>query len=222
MAKSLILGASSGIGAAFREQYGLDWDAPPREVLDVGNRKAVEGWFANWGPYDQVVYSVGINYLEWIGKLDTTEIDNLTDANYLGFLWVLDVMVKFQHEHPARIVVVGSDAAERPMRTSIAYCASKAALHMAVRVAARELGPKGWRINAVAPGMTDHTGMQEYVDARVMEVRGWTQEQMLAYEEQQAVVPGRIQPIEVAHTIYDTLMGPDHLNGSIIFINGGR
>ena len=35
------------------------------------------------------------------------------------------------------------------------YCASKAALNMIVRVAAREWAPHGIRVNAVGPGVTD-------------------------------------------------------------------
>ena len=35
-----------------------------------------------------------------------------------------------------------------------AYCASKAALSMLVKVAAFEWGPLGIRVNAIAPGVT--------------------------------------------------------------------
>jgi 2,3-dihydro-2,3-dihydroxybenzoate dehydrogenase len=72
-----------------------------------------------------------------------------------------------------RVVVVGSDAAWREMRTSVAYCASKAALHQAVRVIARERASEEFAINVVAPGMTEPTGMQEYVDESVPMIRKW-------------------------------------------------
>lgn len=241
--RGLIVGAGSGIGKGIYESlmnaerpeegYGIQWYRPDHLDLDVSQYQSVNDWFGHhhgWEtdpefieePFDYVVFSAGVNYLEWLGKLDAQKTVEVIDVNLLGFIWVLDALQRTQPNHPTRIVVIGSDAAERPLRTSIGYCASKAGLHQAVRVAARELGPKGWRVNVVAPGMTDETGMQEYVDTRVAEVRGWSREHMLAYEATQEVVPGRMSVQEVAHIAIDTLFGPDHLNGSIITINGGR
>lgn len=39
--------------------------------------------------------------------------------------------------------------------TKTAYCASKSAMNSAVRCLAKELASKGFRINTVAPGVTD-------------------------------------------------------------------
>lgn len=39
----------------------------------------------------------------------------------------------------------------------LAYCLSKAAVIQLTRCAAMELGPKGIRVNAVCPGVIDHT-----------------------------------------------------------------
>lgn len=230
--RGLVIGADSGIGEAFVNRYlegnmkSGDWSMPSKGLLDVADRSSVDEYFmdkaASGQYFDQVVFSAGINYLEWIGKLDPWETQQVIQTNLIGFIWVIDALMKYQPNHPASIVVVGSDAAERPLRTSISYTASKAGLHMAVRSAARELGPMGWRINVVAPGMTGETGMQGYVDKRVMEVRGWTEKRMRNYEASQEVVPGRVGKHEVAKVIFDTLNGPRHLNGSIIMINGGR
>lgn len=227
MSTGIILGASSGIGESTLTHLRLGmqqtwWLSPDKDELDVRDVRAVRSYVRAHAPLDYVVFSVGVNYLEWLGKLTSDDVFNVIDTNLSSFILFLDALVEAQPDHPARVVVVGSDAAERPLRTSIAYCASKAGLHMAVRAAARELGPKGWRLNVVAPGMTDHTGMQRYVDTRVAEVRGWSEEHMRSYEAQQEVVPGRINTNEVAQVILSTLTGPEHLNGSIITINGGR
>jgi hypothetical protein len=45
---------------------------------------------------------------------------------------------------------------------------------------------------------------------------------MLDYEKTQEVVAGRISTWEVSEIIWDVLLGPAHLNGSIVYINGGR
>jgi NAD(P)-dependent dehydrogenase (short-subunit alcohol dehydrogenase family) len=224
--RGLIIGASSGIGAKTLSKLDPnEWEAPTKQELDVASDLSCERYFKDhdlrWTPYTHIIFSAGINYLEWLGRAESYHMQEVVDVNLMGFINVLNE-ITLRQDAPARVVVVGSDAAERPLRTSIAYCASKAGLHMAVRVAARELGPKGWRINCVAPGMTDETGMQRYVDERVQVVRGWTEEGMLKYEDQQTVVPGRISTEEVADVILSTLQGPDHLNGSIITLNGGR
>jgi NAD(P)-dependent dehydrogenase (short-subunit alcohol dehydrogenase family) len=108
------------------------------------------------------------------------------------------------------------------MRTSAIYCASKAALEMAVRVASRELAPLGWRVNAVAPGKVADTPMTSYVDQRVMEIRGWTEEQASEYERQSSPLGRMVTKEEVADVILNVLNGPQAQTGEIIAVNGGR
>lgn len=74
----------------------------------------------------------------------------------------------------ASVVVIGSNLARRGLADHVIYSASKAGLEGAVRSLARELGPRGIRINAVSPGvvrtdMTAHMGEDGY-DAYAREV----------------------------------------------------
>ena len=108
------------------------------------------------------------------------------------------------------------------MRTSAIYCASKAALEMAVRVASREYAPAGWRINAVAPGKVEHTPMTDYVDHRVMELRGWTMEEADDYELASTPLGRKVTKEEVAQVIEQVLFGPKAQTGEIVAVNGGR
>ena len=227
-----VIGGTSGIGEATAKWLsdegadvavtGEDCDVRSLSHLEASRRNLEGGLDSLSG----IVFCAGSNHLEWIGASADSGVGIRTvlDTNLLGFINVLEVVAAqpLRDERPLSVVAVSSDAARRPMRTSIAYCASKAGLDMAVKVAARELGPFGWRINAVSPGMTDETGMQEYVDEMVPLVRGWDAAKTMAYERSQEVIPGRVHKDEVAELISQTLFGPEHLNGAIIEINGGR
>jgi NAD(P)-dependent dehydrogenase (short-subunit alcohol dehydrogenase family) len=63
---------------------------------------------------------------------------------------------------PARVVNVGSiDGLRAPPMPTYAYSASKAGLHHLTRVLARELGPRGITVNAIAPGPFESKMMAE-------------------------------------------------------------
>jgi NAD(P)-dependent dehydrogenase (short-subunit alcohol dehydrogenase family) len=59
------------------------------------------------------------------------------------------------------IVNVSSISAFRPSLDLVHYSAAKAALEMLTRSSAVELGPKGIRVNAVAPGVVWREGIEE-------------------------------------------------------------
>jgi NAD(P)-dependent dehydrogenase (short-subunit alcohol dehydrogenase family) len=63
---------------------------------------------------------------------------------------------------PARVVNVGSiDGLRVPPLPTYAYSASKAGLHHLTRVLAKELGPRGITVNAIAPGPFESKMMAE-------------------------------------------------------------
>ncbi len=59
------------------------------------------------------------------------------------------------------IVVVGSIEGLRPTPTHTPYAVAKAALHHLTAAAASELGPRGIRVVAVAPGLVARDGLEE-------------------------------------------------------------
>lgn len=61
------------------------------------------------------------------------------------------------------IVFISSTSAKIPMEGLGHYSAGKAALEMMIRVAASELGPRGIRVNAVRPGLTEAATTQGYI-----------------------------------------------------------
>lgn len=219
-----VIGGTSGIGAAVASllEERLENPSATGKDVDVTFPEELAHYQRRCGPWDGVVFSAGTNQLSWIRDITQSERRAIMETNYGGFVNLLKVLLQDSRQRPIPIVAVSSDAGRRPMRTSLAYCASKAALNMAVQCAARELGPKGWRINAIAPGMTDRTEMTAYIDRQVPAIRGWTPQQAREYEKSQQPLGRRGTPEEMALMIFDMLYAPNYLNGAIIEVNGGR
>lgn len=223
----LVLGANEGnIGEAVFKRLA----APPTvfdavyayggDQVDATNERQLRDIVAATGATD-VVFSVGINKLDWIHKAQRVDFSEVMEVNVWSFINLIQALDIYGSK-PCNVVAVTSDAAWRPMRTSIAYCASKAALEMAVRVASREYAPIGWRINAVAPGKVADTPMTKYVDEAVLALRGWTVEAAEAYELQSTPLGRKATKEEVAQVIEAVLLGPAAQTGEIIAVNGGR
>ncbi len=222
-----VLGGTSGIGEA---AFVRLWAQPPSvfdeataygyEDFNVIYRTPIRAQLKHFKPTD-VVYSVGINKLDWINEIRVSDFNEVMMTNVYGLLNLIQVLDE-EGCGPVNIVAVSSDAAWRPMRTSAVYCASKAALEMVIRVASREYAPKGWRINGVAPGKVEDTPMTEYVDVRVLELRGWTPEFAEQYEVGSTPLGRKVTKEEVAAVIEAVLLGPAAQTGEIIAVNGGR
>jgi NAD(P)-dependent dehydrogenase (short-subunit alcohol dehydrogenase family) len=190
------------------------------EHFDVAYRTPMVDAVETLRPTD-IIYSVGINKLDWIPEIRQLDFMSVMKTNVWGFLNLLQALDLAGVEE-ANVVAITSDAAWRPMRTSAVYCASKAALEMAIRVASREYASNGWRINGVAPGKVEDTAMTEYVDKRVLDLRGWTVEAAEAYEVASTPLGRKVTKLEVAEVVAATLFGPKAQTGEIIAVNGGR
>lgn len=221
--RTWVVGGTSGIGkacATVLRSAGHVVAATGSEV-DVREARILGTYARERGPFDALVYSAGINYLEWCEDLDIEEATNVYNVNVLGLIRVLHAMAEGDC-FPERCVVIGSDAAWKPLRTSVAYNASKAALHAAVQCIARESASEDFAINVVAPGLTESTGMTEYVRLRTQKIRGWTLDALDEYMVGQIPLGRPAQPVEIAYVVRDVLESSTYLNGAIIPVNGGR
>jgi NAD(P)-dependent dehydrogenase (short-subunit alcohol dehydrogenase family) len=223
--KAWVVGGTSGIGeATVIALRNLGWTSLATGPLDcdVRNYPQLEGFVKQQGPFGAVVYSAGVNKLQWIKDLKVEDMGNLFEVNVFGLQNVFRALLNSQEDYPTRICVVTSDAAVRPMRGSLNYCASKAAMEMMVKVAARELAHLDWRVNAVAPGMTAPTNMQTQLDREIPKFRGWTEEEAFEYEFKANPLLRRAHTTEVADMISQVLQMPDYVTGATFTINGGR
>ena len=108
-------------------------------------------------------------------------IENETSASFLevlrtnmvgGFMVTQQAVTRFFLKQETRgvVVFVGSNTSVRAIRNRVAYCASKGGIDAMVRALALDLGPRGIRVNTVAPGYI-HTERWETLDPKIVERR---------------------------------------------------
>lgn len=171
MRRMFISGGHGGLARAVVECFaasGWEADAPPRAVLDVGDRSAVHRWFDGRAAYNLAVCAAGITRDRLFLKQTEEEWNEVVSVNVTGAAWcarcAAAAMVREKRE--GQVVMVGSYAALHPEPSQAAYAASKAALEGLVKSLAREWGSEGIRVNLVLPGfmLTEMTaGLQERV-----------------------------------------------------------
>lgn len=166
---ALVTGGARGIGRAIVEDLARDHDVAftwaTSRPDDHPDRLAIQADLTEDGAPDRVVAAV----MERFGRLDvivnnagavvstpkdvadTAPHRHVMDVNYLAPVALLTEALPHL-ERGAAVVSISSINAVLPPRDAATYGASKAALNLWTRAMAKELGPQGIRVNAVAPG----------------------------------------------------------------------
>lgn len=170
------------------------------------------------GPIDKVINNWGINHLSWIGE--TPEYDQeIFKFNVMSPYWTINALVA--NNQVCRVVNIASATYRIPQRCTTLYCASKAALVQMTKVMARELAPKGWVINAIAPGLIEDTRMSELTNEQVMDLRGWGPATIDNYARKLIPMDRYTNRKEVADAIWKIFELPSYINGTVIDMMGG-
>jgi 3-oxoacyl-[acyl-carrier protein] reductase len=118
-------------------------------------RQLVRDVVAAWDRLDIVVNNAGIWDEDVAGRGDLAVWDRTYAINQRGAFLVTDAAVPHLERHGGSIVFVSSTAGQRGEARHSAYAASKGALISYTKSLAAELGPRGIRVNAVAPGWVE-------------------------------------------------------------------
>ena len=119
-------------------------------------REAVLGVKRSSGRIDALVNNAGVEYNELIGMIDDEHLTHMLDVNVRGPINMIQAVSRIMgRQGGGSIVNIASRVGESGNAGQLAYSATKGAVIALTKSAAKELGSKGIRVNAVSPGLTD-------------------------------------------------------------------
>ena len=236
---ALVTGASKGIGAGIATHLGAEGAAvvvnyssskegAERVVKQIteGGGKAVAiqgdvGKLADierlmtetkktFGRLDILVNNAGVYERKAVGEITEDFFHRIFDLNVLGLILTTQEALKLMGEGGS-IINVSSVVSTLSPPGGAVYNASKSAVDGITRTFAKELGPKGIRVNSVNPGLVETEGLHSTG--------------LIAMKEQvEAQLPlGRIgQPRDIAPAVV-FLASPESgwMTGETLYVTGG-
>jgi len=132
-------------------------------VCDMRDEASIQAMCEAAGPFDLLVNAAGTTCAGGISRIDRAQIEEQMEMHFTANALLL------KHAIPAMpdggsVVLFSSVTAALAGAGLASYSCAKAALEQLVRVAAVELGERGIRVNAVAPGFAQ-TPMTEAIFA---------------------------------------------------------
>jgi dehydrogenase/reductase SDR family member 4 len=240
---AIVTGASRGIGLAIaetfaregatvvicgRKQDSLDQVASklkgvPGKIFPlachVGRaeeiKRLVETTHREFGKADILVNNAGTNIaLGPVLQVDEGQFDKMVEVNLKSAFRLIQAVAPGMCERGwGSIVNISSIAGLRPGPDGMLYSMTKAAMIMMTRSYALELGPKGVRVNAIAPGLVQ-TVLSEF---------HWKDENKLKQAIESQPIKHLGQPQEIAEVAL--LLASDrgsYITGQAIVVDGGR
>ncbi len=165
------------------------------------------------GGLDVLVLNAGYQHdIDDFGSLETDRMRRVFDTNLAGMLF--SARAAYPELQPgASIIVTASIQAYNPSPGLIDYAMTKAAQIAFVKALAEEAGPRGIRVNAVAPGP---------VWTPLIPATGWDAERLATFGADTPL--GRAgQPAELAGAyVHLASAESSYTSGSVIAVTGGK
>lgn len=168
----------------------------------------VAGTVDHYGRLDALVNNASAYYATPIGEATPGQWDELFASNARAPFFLAQAAAPHLARSRGAIVNIVDIYAERPLRGHTVYCMAKAALAMATKSLALELGPEV-RVNGVAPGNV--LWSENPIKAETLE----TVLERTALERQGA-------PGDIAGAVLWLLRGNHYVTGQILAVDGGR
>jgi dehydrogenase/reductase SDR family member 4 len=239
---AVVTGASRGIGKAIAQTFAREGatvvicsrkqeslDAVAAEPIEGGKivphachvgraediQKLVESVMMAFGKIDILVNNAATNIAqEPVLQIDEAKFDKMVEVNLKSAFRLIQAISPGMCERGSgSIINITSIAGLRPQYHGMLYSMTKAALIMMTKSYALELGPKGVRVNSIAPGIIQ-TVLSEYYWKDEAKLKGMMDAQPIKHLG---------QPQEIAD-IALTLASDrgSYLTGQTIVVDGGR
>lgn len=192
MTNVVITGASSGLGKAiasalkFQDNHEelniINWSLDQGvDVTDAASIQNIGLPMLKGEKVDVLINCAGINHIAFIPDLLEANWDAVMNTNAKGIFLTTRALLPWLN--CGTILNIVSNASHMPMTSSLAYNASKGAAEIMTRQLSRELiKTHGITVFGVSPNKLKNTGMSDYIDKKVMELRGWTAEEARNYQ----------------------------------------
>jgi 3-oxoacyl-[acyl-carrier protein] reductase len=225
----IVTGAAQGIGAATVAKFAAEGatvvavdrriEAVPGAAClveaDVTDRAAIDSLVARvqaeFGRIDVLVNNAGITRDARLVKMTLEQFDAVIDVNLRGVFHCAQAVAAVMVAQGAGVILNASSVVGiygNYGQTN--YAASKFGVIGFTKTWSRELGPKGVRVNAVAPGFVE-TPILATVPAKVLE------------QMREQVPLGRLARAEEIANVYAFLASDEasYINGAVIEVSGG-
>lgn len=175
-------------------------------------KEGLNSIFADKQPIDVLVNNAGISTVGLLSQTKVEDVKHLFDVNYFSVLRIIQlVSKKMMMKRKGCIINIASLAGIEPQPGKIAYGSSKAAVILMTQCLAKELGPLGIRVNAIAPGPIETEMIHQYNDDMLKQLASESSLRRLG------------KPEEIAQTaLFLASEQASYINGEIIKVDGGR
>ena len=231
----VVTGAIQGIGLAISEKLlaegyavvGIDLNRQSGSALeakldgfrflqaDVSNLEQVQGAIQQvvdeFGRIDGLVCNAGITRDQLILRMSEEEWQGVLDVNLTGTYHCIRATARqFVRQRSGSIVAISSVIGQAGNAGQANYAASKAGIVALCRSVAKELGSRGVRVNAVAPGFIE-TGMTAVLP-----------EEIISALLERIPLQRRGSAAEVAEVVSFLLSDrASYITGQVLGVNGG-
>lgn len=179
---------------------------------DTAITEGLQSIFSEKQPIDVLINNAGVSTVGLLSQSKISDIRTLFEINYFSVLRIIQfVSKKMMMKRNGVIINMASLAGIEPQPGKIAYGSSKAAIILMTQCLAKELGPLGIRVNAIAPGPIETEMIHQYNDEKLAKLADESALRRLGKKEEIAQV-----------AVFLASERASYINGEIIKVDGGR